>query len=239
MAMIFQIVGLFFLLNFSAQAQIWKTIDPGLAYTKIGSINAFRIDPKQFRFEILTSRSVGEVVTTVSRLAKKKEALLVINGGFFSPERKSLGLIVNAGTLLNPIHQAPWWAVFQIQKTRPSIIPHRQFQMGPNIEMALQVGPRLVVGGSTPKLKPSLARRSGIGIQNDGHVIIAASSEDLSIIEFALAFQKSEKNSGLACPNALNLDGGSSTQLYFDWNGFLLDLRGTSEVTNAIAVYKR
>lgn len=230
---------LFFFFSFSAGAQVWKSVDEGLATLQTGSIHAFRIDPKQFRFEILDSRTLGEVVTTVSRLAKKNGALLVINGGFFSPERRPMGLIVRNGTLLNPIHKAPWWAVFQMEKTTPRILPFSQFHLGPNIVMALQAGPRLVVNGSIPKLKSSIARRSGIGIQNSGHIILAASQEEISMNEFAQVFQKSEKSGGLGCPNALNLDGGSSTQLYFDWNGFRLDLRGTSEVTNGIAVFKK
>jgi len=101
------------------------------------------------------------------------------------------------------------------------------------MEIALQVGPRLVVHGKTLKFKPSLARRSGIGIRQDGNILVVATEKELTMEEFAKLFLE------LDCPDALNLDGGGSTQLNVQHNGFKLDIPGPSLITNALTVFPR
>jgi len=218
----------------------WKTIDTGLSYTKVESVHVFQIDPKKFRLSVMTAKDLGEKDTTAAMIAKKSKAVLVVNGGFFSPEHKSLGLLMRDGKTINPIHPTSWWAVFQMNNEKASIVTPRYFNSNSNVEMALQVGPRLVVNGAIPKLKPSLARRSGIGIKNNGNLIIAVSDNNqVSMENFAILFQKSEAKGGLECTDALNLDGGGSSQLYFNWNGFKLDVSGVSRIANAITVAPR
>lgn len=226
-------------LCFSSFANPWKKIDEGLHYSKIKGVDVFQIDPKKFKFAVVTTQDYGLQTATVENLAKVSGALLAVNGGFFNPERKSLGLIVNAGKRINPLHTSPWWAIFQIQNQEASISPYRFFQLHPNIEMALQVGPRLLVRGSIPKLKPSLARRSGIGIQKGGNVVLAVTDLEISLQDFAKLFQTSLDQGGFGCVDALNLDGGGSTQLYMNWQGFHRNIRGTSFIPNAVAVFKR
>jgi exopolysaccharide biosynthesis protein len=49
----------------------------------------------------------------------------------------------------------------------------------------------------------------------------------------------SQIEGGLGCINALNLDGGSSTQLYAKYGNFNLKVAGYSAVTDAILVLPR
>ncbi len=216
-----------------AEAHEWKEIDRGLFYTQTAQIHVFKIDPEKFRLSVATAGDLRQQSTTVKTLAKKTKAVLAINGGFFSPENKSLGLLMRDGKTINPLHPTPWWGVFYIMDQKPMIVPPYAFRKNSKMEIALQVGPRLVVNGKISKFKPSLARRSGVGIQPEGTVIIAASEKELPMESFA-AFLK-----GLGCMDALNLDGGGSTQLYIDRNGFKLNIEGPSPITNAITVLPR
>lgn len=222
-----------------ASAHAWKKIGGGVSYAKLGAIHAFEIDPKKFRLSIATAKETGVKNSTARELAKKTKAILAINGGFFSIENKSIGLLIRQGDVLNPLHPTTWWAVFYLSDKKPSIVLPSAFQKSADVEVAVQAGPRLVVNGKMPSLKPSVARRSGIGIKNDGRIVIAASETELSIEEFAQTFQRSEEEGGLDCVNALNLDGGGSTQIYFNWKGFELDQPGTSLITNAVTVFPR
>ena len=222
----------------SVYAQEWKAIDTGLAYAQSNGVHLFRIDPKLFKFSVVTAKDLGESDATAPMFTKKAKAILAVNGGFFSPEHKSLGLLMREGKTINPLRTTSWWAIFQVSQSKPSIIPLNQFIPSANIEMALQVGPRLVVDGEVPKLKPSTARRSGIGICNGpasvGQVVIAVTeTAELSMDDFADLFKK------LGCANALNLDGGGSTQLTFNWKGFKIEVPGPSRVANAIVVTPR
>jgi len=227
------------ILGSSAHAHTWKKIADGVSYTKLGAIHAFQIDPKKFRLSIATAKESGLKNSTARELAKKTKAILAINGGFFSTENKSIGLLIRQGDVLNPLHPTTWWAVFYLSEKKPAIVLPASFQKSGDMEMAVQAGPRLVVDGKIPALKPSEAKRSGIGIRTDGHIVIAASESELSIEEFAQTFQKSEEEGGLGCLNALNLDGGGSTQIYFNWKEFELDQPGTSFITNAVTVFPR
>ena len=106
--------------------------------------------------------------------------------------------------------------------------------------MAVQRGPRLVVNGSIPKLKPSIAERSAICVNGKGEVLIAA-TENLLIQpkDFAEHLRKSEGQGGLGCKTALNLDGGRSTQIFADIDSFHLNVSGINTVANAVAVYPK
>lgn len=224
----------------TAHAYTWQVIDEGLSYTNIDGTHAFQIDPRRFKFDLLTAKDSGDTDTTSAALARKSNAPLVVNGGFFSPEHKSLGLLVRNGQILNPLHPTHWWGVFQIRNGKPSIVPPQQFQNAKGTEMALQAGPRLVVEGEVQKLKPSVDLRSGIGIQKNGNVVIAVTGRTpLSLTAFANLFRKPEKEGGLECMAALNLDGGDSTQLYFKWKGSQIDLPGLSRIANGIALFPR
>jgi uncharacterized protein YigE (DUF2233 family) len=79
-------------------------------------------------------------------LAKKSQALAAINGGFFTPEYRPLGLLIVDGKEVNPLRRADW-GVFLIQENRPRIIHTNEFQNDRGISQAMQVGPRLVVNG--------------------------------------------------------------------------------------------
>lgn len=224
----------------SASPLEWKKIAEGISYTELNQVHVFQIHLKQFRLSVAMAKEFGLQNATVKDLAKKTKAVLAINGSFFSPDNKSLGLLMRDGQILNPLHATPWWAIFYIEDQKPKITPPASFQATRRLEMALQVGPRLVVQGKTTFLKPSLARRSGIGIKKDSTIVIAVTeNKELPIQEFAALFQKKEEEGGLDCIDVLNLDGGGSSQLYFNWNGFSLDIPGPSLITNAITVFPR
>lgn len=232
-------IALFFA-SFSAHAYTWQVIDQGFAYTNFEGVHAFQIDPKLFTFSVVTAKDFGTPDTTAALLAKKSKSIFVVNGGFFSPEHKSLGLLVRNGQTINPLHPTSWWAVFQIIDGKPGIIPQRHFHQDKDIEVALQVGPRLVVQGQVQKLKPSVDQRSGIGIQKNGDIVIAVTGNtEISMTDFADLFRKSQEENGLDCIDALNLDGGNSTQLYFKWKGSEVNLPGLSRIANGIAVFPR
>lgn len=216
-----------------ALAHGWKKVEKGIAYAKAGNIHVFQIDPKQYRFSVATAPEIGLTNTTAKELAKKSKAILAINGGFFSPEQKSIGLILREGKTINPLHPTQWWSVFYILDQKPAITSLTSFRKDSKMEMALQVGPRLIINGKIPKFKPSLARRSGIGIQRNGNIIIAASEQELPMEFFAALLLE------LDCIDALNLDGGGSTQLFFHNKRFKLDIPGPSLITNAITVFPR
>ncbi|MFH0800353.1 MAG: phosphodiester glycosidase family protein [Pseudomonadota bacterium] len=203
------------------------------------SIHAFQVDPKKLRIDVVTSPR-EENGSTAGELVRNNKALLAINGGFFTPAHRSIGLIIKDGKEVSPIHGTSWWSIFTISAEGPKIYTPREFKAIRGVRMALQVGPRLAVDGQIPKLKESEAARSAVGITKDGKVVIAITQgPGISMTELAGRMSASRSAGGLECPNAMALDGGGSSQLYARIKDFELSLPGLARVTNGLAVFSK
>lgn len=232
---------------------VWRNLENGLSYAKIfhnagtdesprlTTIHAFSVDPKKFRIDVITAKKDKKYGEPISDMTVNVRALIGINGGFFTPEHKSIGLLIKSGKKINPMHYTSWWSVFGIRGNTPVILPQWQMKSTRGFKMALQAGPRLVVNGRISKLKNSKkAARSAIGITKSGHVIIVATEgAGISMHDLAQIMSRSRLINGLDCPNAMALDGGRSSQLYSRVGNFKLSVDGFSRVPNGIGVFKR
>jgi uncharacterized protein YigE (DUF2233 family) len=230
----------------------WKKIDNGLAYAKISfeaddgsaranTMHAFRVDPKKFKLDVILATPNREMGEHIDSMAKRTGALVAINGGFFTPEHKSIGLLVKSGKRINKIHNTSWWSVFAVHGEKPIILKPWQAKGSHRFQMAVQAGPRLVVNGSIPKLKTDNNNaRTAIGITKKGHVIIAATEgSGLTMRELAEKMRAHSSKGGLACVDAMALDGGSSTQLYADAGLVKLTISGLSRIPNGVGVFRK
>lgn len=224
----------------------WREISPGLEYrhleakaSELGDtavLHAVRVDLKQYRIGLL--RAGKEKAATIRELAGRSRAIAAVNGGFFDEDLRPLGLRVTGGKELRPLRRTSW-GVFVIRNGKPAILQMRDYRPS-GVTEALQCGPRLVVNGEVTRLKKQHARRACVGIDRAGRVLLVVtngSTMDATYLARALRAPESEK--GLDCPNALNLDGGGSAQLYFDYRGFRLDLPGAWGVPDGLGVFPR
>ena len=176
-------------------------------------MQAFVVDLEDWQLRILTVRDGTRATSRASEVGKRHAASLVVNGGFFDPQDRSLGLLIDQGKRINPVRKADW-GIFSVsgKEPRASIVHTRTWRRQKKKvlpEFAIQSGPRLVVSGRALSLKPHWARRTAIGIQRGGRkIVVLVSSQSISMTDLAQAFLEIE------CPYALNLDGGSSTQLW-------------------------
>lgn len=230
-----------------AFATEWTNLKPGLDYVAIQPISdlkssfvhAFRIDLSYYHL-MLAFPSKDKMAGNVELWTKEYEALLGINGGFFDPQFHPLGLRVNQKAIKNPLKAISWWGVFHIQNNRAQITSQREYFFQKSTDFAIQSGPRLIVNGKIPTLKPGSANRTALGITNSGKVIILA-TENLPITTYELAalMQKPETQEGLDCKDAINLDGGTSTQLYAKINQFKLDIPGLKNIADAVLLVEK
>jgi uncharacterized protein YigE (DUF2233 family) len=226
----------------------WRELAPGLAYAQIsmpklissGSIHAFRVDLKYFRLSLALAKEYEGQFASAQNLTLASKGLLGINGGFFSPDMQSLGLRISDGELLNRVKQTPWWGIFLIENGQAKVVSAQSYQYKEGVDFAVQSGPRLVVNGQIPTLRPGVAARSILGVRRDGQVIIAATQNVyLATAELAEVLRRSDQENGLGCWQALNLDGGSSTQLYARVNDFVLSLPSFMPVADVVVVLPR
>jgi uncharacterized protein YigE (DUF2233 family) len=226
-----------------ALALEWETLGPGLDYTTItpiagltsGKLNVFRADLKHFQLKLAYTQSYFSFVSNVEELVLQNHAVLGINGGFFGENLKPLGLRINQGKVLNTLKSTSWWGVFYIKGQFAFIDSLKNFRYQEDIDFAIQAGPRLIVDGEIPHLKPGIANRTAIGITRNGKIIIAATS-NLSITTEDLAHIL---RNDLNCISALNLDGGNSTRMFAAINNFRLHVPSITPVSDVILLVPR
>ncbi len=231
-------------------ATTWKTLQPGLAYTKIaepndspdGYIHAFKLDLNHYQLKVsgVPKNSVLPE-ENFKQLWSINPILLAINGGFFTPELQPLGLRITGYKQTNPIKNISWWSIFFVKNKEAAIIPPSAYYPDTQIEFAIQAGPRLIINGAkTQGLNGRVGARTALGITRD-HQIILLTTENLFLSTDALAeiMRKSLSVGGLDCLDAINLDGGHSAQMYASFSNFSLAISNQSAVADAVVVAPR
>jgi uncharacterized protein YigE (DUF2233 family) len=197
-------------------------------------LHAFKIDPRK-----LTLRPLyGKKKASVQRMREVAEALAVVNANFFDINDKPLGLVVADGRELNPKKNISWWSIFCIKEDKATILHGSHYQEG-SCTQAVQAGPRLVVAGTIPNLKSETSRKTAVGVNIRGEVILTVSEGLVPIKTLAELYQRPATQGGLGCPNALNLDGGGSSQIDVKTDSFSLNVPGLSLVRVGLGVFHK
>lgn len=236
---------------FAGAPTTWQQLANGLEYTHLsgflafpdGKLHAFRIDLAQYQLRVLPL-TPGSTDDAFHQLMKQQHAALAVNGSFFASNGtalKPLGLRVDQGTLTTPLRNISWWGVFYIQDQQARVVANNQYAADQKPDFAIQAGPRLIVDGQViPTLKPGTDLRTALCVQKSGKVIVLATQDVLlSTTDLADVMQRSEQQGGLDCQQALNLDGGHSTQLYARVGDFSLMVPSFSQVADAVLVVPR
>lgn len=208
----------------ASSGSVWKQVAPGVEMRRWNAANeggtvgvaALRVAPSRIRI------AAGATLDAAS-WRQKFGAVAALNGGFFDPSGRSLGLRVARGKRLHPLRAADWGVFFVNERSanegsaseranskQARIVHTRDFKSRRGVAEAIQCGPRLVVNGRPLRLKPQWARRTGIGVRRDGRVVVAIADGAMSFRAWAALWAARD---GLNCRDALNLDGGGSTQM--------------------------
>jgi hypothetical protein len=131
-----------------------------------------------------------------------------INASFFTDDLTPLGLLIVDGERTNPVHPPDGWGFLVLRGGRAWIVAASN-RVARGAAQAVQSKPRLVIDGQIPAFKPQGGYpRSAAGVDSEGRLVLAATAGRLTLEEWAACLRDD-----LECANALNLDGGPSTQL--------------------------
>lgn len=103
------------------------------------------------------------------------------------------------------------------------------------LDFAIQSGPRIIIDGEVPRLKPQAAPRTALGITRDGRLLIAVTYGAFAYADALGRFLLEE----LEVLDALLLDGGPSTQLYAKVGQLSIDHPGGTPVANGVGLVPR
>ena len=206
----------------------WTPVAKDLEISEVGAPALFspqmflaRTSLEDYQVSVAVAQDSGPRVQTAKALAENSKSVLVLNGNFFDPDLKALGLVVTRGIQRNRLHKGGrvLTGIFELSGNGLNIFSRDVYQPLKALE-AMQAGPRLLEGGKPIAglgAKDSTTRRAGVCIDTQGRLIFYCSTSNLGGITLS-QLQELLLSPEIGCRDALNLDGGGSAQLYLKVN---------------------
>jgi hypothetical protein len=197
--------------------QPWRTIAIGVELRDLpvhgphfrfpATAHLVRLDPSLVKIHTHYS---PEVPITVEDWQRETRAMVVINGGFFTPAQQSEGLMVGFNQPYGTSYREG--GMFYLQNGQAGLrnLSEEPYRDNEQFDEAMQSYPLLVDGGEAihPFEDYRYNRRTAIGVDGLGRVVLMTFDEPVvSLNEMSHWLAASD----LELEMALNLDGGSST----------------------------
>lgn len=210
-----------------AFAETWRLLGADLEVLQRGAkssslfssqLTFFRTHLRDFDARIIRARDFGKQRMVVANLCRLAHASLCINASFFDENGEPLGLIVQRGIKIQPIQRAGslLTGILAFSRTEAQVLGRQDFSLGATLD-AIQAGPRLIQQGrKVSGIKDSSrSRRSVVCFDSDKRLLIMLTSSSFGGLTFS-ELQSELIDPDIGCIDALNLDGGGSSQLFLD-----------------------
>lgn len=197
-----------------------------------------------FRSGAATLRVIDQPDTPRGDLAevmKREHALAGVNGGYFDPQDRPVGLLISGGKQVAPLSSARLLSgVLFTRNGRVEIVRTKYFEKKSRIENAVQCGPLLV-----EKKRPvaglndtRAARRTFALVDGKGGAALGFCS-GVSLAQLADILATPNVAGERTVARALNLDGGSSSAFWFGGNEEPFSISEQKTVRDFVAVVPR
>ena len=175
---------------------------------------------------------------SLAEIMRRENCLAGVNGGYFDPENKPVGLLISAGNVLAPLRKARLLSgVMIVANGRIQLLRVAEYSSKRRATTALQCGPFLVDNGQpVPGLNDTRSAR---------RTFILTGGSDRAAIGFCSGVTLAQLGKILATPGiapdlkvqrALNLDGGSSSAFWFAGERGPISISEQKTVRNFVAI---
>ena len=174
------------------------------------TLELVRFSPKNVQLKSVDNPAGGDL----SQAMNDTNFLAAVNGGYFDEGFAPLGLRISNGAKLSPLVRGKLMTgVIVSTNSNIRIVRVNEFNSKMGASTAIQCGPFVVDGGRTvPGLNAARpARRTFVAVTGSEAILGVCSSVSLARLSSILA----SAPGNLKIQRALNLDGGSSTALWF------------------------
>jgi exopolysaccharide biosynthesis protein len=169
---------------------------------------------------------------------KRGNFLAAVNGGYFDPEYKPIGLLVVDGAMLSPLQKARLLSgVLSAKGKKVQIARVAEFSMAEKPDIAVESGPMIVdLGKSVRGLESTrLAHRTFVAVDGADKAVLGFCS-DVTLADLAQILAATLV-SDFKVQRALNLDGGTSSAFWFKRaNGSAFSISEEKLVRDFVAV---
>lgn len=222
----------------------WREIDKGLeravfqyeSHNSQKQLVVYKIDQTHFRFEVKQESKAKKLEDWLT-----DDALMVINGGYFHEDNSPSGLIISNSEVKSTRQ-------FDYDKSGLVSVKDNTFSIIDlstvseidldSFDHAIQSYPFFIKEGQKSIKEDSerIARRTVIATDREGFVyIIMVPSSDLSLYQLMEVLH----DMPIDFQYALNLDGGTSTGLVTDINGYQEKIYEMARVPNVLIVKRK
>lgn len=224
----------------------WESIAPGVerrTYTPennlFGQLIVLRIDPALYTFR--AHYKPGEARTLSEWQAQIPDAIAFVNTNFFDANHHVLGLLVVDGVVYGASYQDRG-GTFLVQNDVPRVRSNRaEPYTGEPLEQAVQAFPMLVQNGTTTfegNFADRPSRRTVVAQDSRGRILLMVTPLlGISLSDLSAYLPTTDMD----IVNALNLDGGGSSMLYYRASESqpAFTLPSFDPVPSVLAVYPR
>jgi len=190
----------------------------------------------------LTIEDVGMAKAPLAGLLERTEGELVVNGGFFDPNGKALGLAISDGAVLSRASKAMSGGVLTSDGQRAQLWEAETFALPEGTRFGVQCKPRLVVDGALNIRRDDGHRseRTALCIRDGGRTIdVVVVRDEAADMAGPSLFALGRHLVKLGCESALNLDGGPSTGVAWREEERVTALEPRGPIRHAIVFKKR
>jgi uncharacterized protein YigE (DUF2233 family) len=200
----------------------WQVLSSGLEYrelkviaeTRSDQLRLARVDPARFKFRV--RYDPNQPHTVGGWLASNGTLQLVVNGGYFDPANRALGLLIADGVITGRNYQG-FGGMFAVNADGSVEIRwniKQPYVRGEGLKYALQNFPMMIIpgGGFNDQIDDNgeFAPRTVVGQDRSGRIVFIVSP----YATFTLSgMSRWLSTSDLDLDVALNLDGGTSSGL--------------------------
>ncbi len=193
------------------------------------------LSPKSATLRVIDNPSGAD---DLAAAMNREKCLAGVNGGYFDPENKPVGLLISDGKGVAPLRKARLLSgVLLVSNGRIQLLRVAEYSTKPKASAALQCGPFLVDRSQpVPGLNDTRpARRSFIVIGAPDRVALGFCSA-VTLAQLGKILATPGIIPGFKVQRALNLDGGSSSAFWFAGERGPFSISELKTVRNFVAV---
>jgi uncharacterized protein YigE (DUF2233 family) len=194
---------------------------------------------EHIRLVALDARAGGRSTARADVLRRESGAFVAVNGTFFTASEQPLGLLQQGSTTLSRLRDADWGVLEVDTGGRARLVHTRDYTPSPEVEFAVQCGPRVVIGGQVPRLKPQSASRTALCVRSAREIAVVVTRGLVQADAIGHWLAAPPPDGGLGCTDALLLDGGPSTQVSAEFGNTAVELMGGWGVPNGVGLVPR
>ena len=173
---------------------------------------------RAYRLEVVDLGAGDEVAElTFDDAAERAGCVAGVNGGFFHPDYRPLGLMISGGQRVGRFESTKLLSGVVYSDDRGvHLVRRARFREHPGIGALLQTGPYLVEHGRAVRELSTRrpARRTFVATDWRRHWMIGATTTRVTLAELADALAAPGTLTSWRTDRAINLDGGSSTGFF-------------------------